>query len=144
MAINGSQLFTIFFYCSDQFSILYTVGLTFPKSYGHLSAAPNTVNGQVGPFIRQVKKMLYKNNNFDCTAGGPLDLGSPPLPDQIFPCQVNCRRRCGGLRRCGGPGRRCGGLGVVSLSLHLGRPVRVRISTRGLPTLWFEGRQITL
>ena len=133
------------------------IGLTFPKSYGHLSAAPNTVNGQVGPFIRQVKKMLYKNNNFDCTAGGPLDLGSPPLPDQIFPCQVNCRRRCGGLRRCGGPGRRCGGLrrcggpgrrygglGVVSLSLHLGRPVLVRISTRGLPTLWFEGRQITL
>ena len=39
------------------------------------------------------------------------------------------RRRCGGIRRCGG-------LGVVSLPL--GRPAR------GLPTVWSEGRQITL
>ena len=38
--------------------------------------------------------------------------------------------------------RRCGGLGVVSLPL--GRPARVRISARGLPTMWSEGRQITL
>ena len=46
------------------------------------------------------------------------------------------------IRRCGGLGRRCGGLGVVSLPL--GRPARVRISARGLPTVWSEGRQITL
>ena len=38
--------------------------------------------------------------------------------------------------------RRCGGLGVVSLPL--GRPARVRISARGLLTVWSEGRQITL
>ena len=38
--------------------------------------------------------------------------------------------------------RRCGGLWVVSLPL--GRLARVRISARGLPTVWSEGRQITL
>jgi hypothetical protein len=30
------------------FFFFFCTGLTFPKSYGHLSAAPNTVNGQVG------------------------------------------------------------------------------------------------
>ena len=45
------------------------------------------------------------------------------------------KRSCGGLRRCGG-------LWVVSLPL--GRPAWVRILALGLPTVWSEGRQITL
>ena len=36
--------------------------------------------------------------------------------------------------------RRCGDLGGVA-PLPLDRPPRVRISARGLPTVWSEGRQ---
>ena len=51
--------------------------------------------------------------------------------------------KCGGLfKEVWWSTRRCGGRGVVSLPL--GRPARVRISSRGLPTVWSEGRQVTL
>ena len=57
-------------------------------------------------------------------------------------------RMCGGLaRRCGSLVRRCGGLMVsvpASRPPVLGSKLRISARGRGHPTVWSEGRQITL
>ena len=94
--------------------------------------------------IEQNNWPLHKNMD-ECGDVG-IDVKKPKgMKDirTIVAATNNIIRRCGGLRRrCGGLPRRYGGLGVVSLPM--GRPAWVRISARGLPTVWSEGWQITL